>query len=428
MRSHRRAWRYIAWEYFLSFGVAFLFFFFLFFINQILVMAEQIFSRKVPILEIGRLLLYSLPLVVTFSFPFGSLVGALMAVGRLSSDNELLAFGSLGVPPRQLVAPLLALGFAFSLVSFVVNDYFMPLGTIKLSETYRRILSTNPSLELDPYSVKRYEGATIITGPVDGPRIGDIVILDKTSDGTWRLIMARSARLEQAADQDTVTLALDHVFMQVSYPKDANNRFDYTTADTLAYSLKINNAGPAGSISGPTPSTMSSRDVWKQIVARAGPQAVAARQNAEKTASLALDLSAGLRAAEHSVATGNAVAGTQRTAVAALWRDYAAEKGRSMVDQGLQSYRVEFHRRFSMPVGCLVFAFFAFPVGLRARRSGRTVGFGVGLFVAIVYWGLLVAGQTFGVRMSLSPGFSMWLPDAAVLAAGVGLFVFGRRR
>jgi hypothetical protein len=45
------------------------------------------------------------------------------------------------------------------------------------------------------------------------------------------------------------------------------------------------------------------------------------------------------------------------------------------------------------------------------------VGFGVGLFVSIVYWGLLVAGQTFGVRMSLSPGFSMWLPDAAILAA-----------
>lgn len=427
MRSHRRAWRYIGEEYLLSFGVAFLFFFFLFFINQILVMAEQIFSRKVPLLEIGRLLLFSLPLVVAFSFPFGSLVGALMAVGRFSSDNELLAFGSLGVPPRQLLAPLLIMGLAFSMISYVVNDYFMPLGNLRLSETYRRILSTNPSLELDPYSVKRYEGVTIITGPVEGPRIGDIVILDKTSDNTWRLIMARSARLDQTERQDVISLTLDHVFMQVSYPNDASHRFDYTVAETLIYSLKIDN-GPGGTTSGPTPTTMSSRDVWRQIVSRSGPQAAAARQNAERTASLSLGLAAGLRAAERAVTTAGAPVSAQRIAVAALLHDYAAEKARNTVDQGLQAYRVEFHRRFSMPAGCLVFAFFAFPVGFRARRSGRTVGFGVGLFVSIVYWGLLVAGQTFGVRMSLSPGFSMWLPDAAVLIAGVALFAAGRRR
>ncbi|HET6486690.1 MAG TPA: LptF/LptG family permease, partial [Spirochaetia bacterium] len=92
-----------------------------------------------------------------------------------------------------------------------------------------------------------------------------------------------------------------------------------------------------------------------------------------------------------------------------------------------QSYEVEFYRKFSMPAACLVFSFFAFPVGQRARRSGRTVGFAVGLFVAIAYWGMLVAGQTFGVRMSLSPAFSMWFPDVLVLAIG-GVLLLGRLR
>jgi lipopolysaccharide export system permease protein len=113
----------------------------------------------------------------------------------------------------------------------------------------------------------------------------------------------------------------------------------------------------------------------------------------------------------------------QRKTLEPLWRELVNERDRNVTDQTLQSYLVEFHRKFSMPAACIVFAFFAFPVGLRARRSGRTVGFGVGLFVAIVYWGLLIAGQTFGVRMSLAPAFSMWLPDAAVLLAGVFFFV-----
>jgi len=169
--SHSITWRYVAREYIMSFVVAFLFFFFLFFLNQILVMAEEIFSKKVPIWDVLRLIVFSLPIVIAFSFPFGSLVGALMAVGRLSSDNELLAFGTLGVPPRQLLFPMLLLGLAFSSVSFVMNDYFLPLGNLRFAEVYRRVLYSNPGLELEPYSVKRYENTTIITGAVDERQI-----------------------------------------------------------------------------------------------------------------------------------------------------------------------------------------------------------------------------------------------------------------
>jgi lipopolysaccharide export system permease protein len=424
--SHRRTWGYVGWEYILSFAVAFLFFFFLFFVNQILIMAEQIFSRKVPAIEIARLLLYSIPIVIAFSFPFGSLLGALMAVGRLSSDNELLAFGSLGIRRGQILAPLLLLGLAFSSVSFVMNDYFMPLGNLRLAETYRRIISANPALELDPYSVKRYEGVTIITGPVDGSVIKDILIFDKTQDGVWRVIQASSARLEQTTQQDVVSLKLDHVFTQVPYPKEGD-RYDYTASDTLVYTLKLDQSSGTF-VGGRSPSTMSSRDVWKEILSRSGTQEATARQSGARAASLAFGLSAGLRAAERAAAASPDAVGAQRQTVAALWRDWATEAGRNTSDQTLQAYRVEFHRRFSMPAACLVFALFAFPVGSRARRSGRTVGFGIGLFVAIVYWGLLIAGQTFGVRMSLSPGFSMWLPDATVLTAAAVLLMLGRRR
>ena len=68
-RSHSKTWSYVGREYLLSFTVAFLFFFFLFFLNQILVMAEEIFSKKVAFWDVLRLILYSLPVVIAFSFP-----------------------------------------------------------------------------------------------------------------------------------------------------------------------------------------------------------------------------------------------------------------------------------------------------------------------------------------------------------------------
>ena len=426
-RIHKITWLYVGREYIISFVVAFLFFFFLFFINQILVMAEEIFSKKVPFWDVLRLIVFSLPIVIAFSFPFGSLVGALMAVGRLSSDNELLAFGSLGVPPRQVLFPMLVLGLAFSGVSFVTNDYFLPLGNLRFAEVYRRVLYTNPGLELEPYSVKRFENTTIITGAVDGRQMRDILIVDKSVEGNRRIITAAAARLDESTDQGgTVSLALDHVFSQLSYPRDGD-RYDYTLSDSMVYTILLKNITNI-SIGGLTPSTMSSADVWKQIRQKSKEQGAAQNTRDEKVAGLMLGLSAGVRSAQRAVEADPARIGVERTALDGLWRTMASEQSRNVADQSLQSYRVELHRKFSMPIGCLVFAFFAFPVGVRARRSGRTVGFGVGLFVAIVYWGLLVAGQTFGVRMSLSPALSMWFPDAVVLVAGALFFMAGARR
>ncbi len=426
-RSHRIAWIYVGREYLISFVVAFLFFFFLFFLNQILVMAEDIFSKKVAFWDVVRLIVYSLPIVIAFSFPFGSLVGALMAVGRLSSDNELLAFGSLGVPFRQILFPMLLLGLAFSAVSFITNDYFLPLGNLRFAEVYRRVLYANPGLELEPYSVKRYENTTIITGAVEGRQIRDLVIVDKSVEGNRRVITAADARMDESSERgNIVSLALDRVFSHLSYPRDGD-RYDYTTADTMIYNIQLKSFTSVA-IGGLTPSTMSSADLWRQIQQKSREQEATRDQKEQRTASLAFSLASGLRAAERAAAEDAGSLAAGRASVDTLWRNWYGERGRNVADLSLQSFRVELNRKFSMPVGCLVFAFFAFPVGIRARRSGRTVGFGIGLFVAIVYWGLLVAGQTFGVRMSLSPALSMWFPDAIVAVAGAVIFAVGARR
>jgi lipopolysaccharide export system permease protein len=105
-----------------------------------------------------------------------------------------------------------------------------------------------------------------------------------------------------------------------------------------------------------------------------------------------------------------------------LSREMRAEKAKDVDEGNLRVYMAEFHRKFSVPAACLVFSFFAFPIGLMARRSGRTVGFGIGLFVSILYYGLLFAGQTIGLRIQVSPPLAMWFPDLVVLAAGAVIF------
>jgi lipopolysaccharide export system permease protein len=423
-RSHRRTWRYVGREFLLAFAVAFLFFFFIFFVNQILLMAEEIFAKRVPFWDVVRLVAYSLPWVVMMSFPFGSLVGALMAIGRMTSDNETLAFAASGVPPRQLLVPLLALGLVFSAVSFATNDYLLPLGSIRYAEIYRRIVYSNPSLEVEPLSIRKLDDVTLVTGTVEGRVFHDVVLLDRTAERSRRVITARTARLEER-ERGVVALVLEGVFTHASFPGDGD-RYDYTTSGELVYNIPLKTV--AAGLGAPTPAQQSSVDVWRQIAAKSAAEETLVTERDARAAALAFDLAGGVRALAEAAGTPGAA--TRRDQAADAAKRWTAERDRDVRDRSLRNYLLEFHWKFAVPMGCLVFAFFAWPVGLGARRSGRSVGFAVGLFVAIAYWGMLFAGRTFGQRLAISPAVSMWLPDAVVLASGLVVAVVrpgGRR-
>ena len=188
---------YLIGEYFFSFFVAFLFFFFVFFINHMILMAEEVLSKDVPLAKVLLLIFYSLPSIVSFSLPFAALVGALMAVGRFSSDNEVLAMQASGITTMRLFSPVFLFSILLTMSTFVFNDYFIPLSTIKFTKLYREVLFSNPALELEPYSIKYYQDSIIVTGEVHGDNISEILIIDKDVDKNRRVIIAESANLIQ---------------------------------------------------------------------------------------------------------------------------------------------------------------------------------------------------------------------------------------
>jgi lipopolysaccharide export system permease protein len=90
-------------------------------------------------------------------------------------------------------------------------------------------------------------------------------------------------------------------------------------------------------------------------------------------------------------------------------------------NRNLLIYRLEYYKKFSIPFGALSFVFLAVSLGLLAKKSGQTVGFIFGLIIAVIYWALLLGGQTMGIRLGYSPFWSMWFPN--ILAITIGLLM-----
>ncbi len=411
-RRFTEIYKYTAGEFLFSFLVAFLFFFFIFFVNQILLIAEEILSKNIRIMAVLKLLFYSLPSIVSFAFPFGALVGALMAIGRLSSDNEVLAMQACGIPHFRIFLPLAVLGIIFSAGSFIINDIFLPLGTIKFGQLYREILYSNPELELSPYSIKRYQSSTIITGNIDNNIISDLIIIDKTTEKDKRIILADSASLNKLEEQSgVISLDLDNVFIQ-TFNKQKKNDFNYLSSETMTYNILLRDI--SFSMRSPGPREMSSVDVKTEIDNK---QAILDQKNTSNLKKA--DQAAFNMMSEYYYQSTLPVSSRDYSFMLSSYEDYINRLEKQSGDRSLQIYLVEYWKKFSLPFSCFVFVLFAFPVGLFTKRSGRSVGFGVGLLVAVAYWGLLFAGQTFGIQNNSSAALAMWMPDIIIAAAAL---------
>lgn len=412
-RRFRTVQGYAAREFLFGFFVCFLFFFAVFFVNQILLMAEEILSKKAPLRDVILLLVYSMPSVVAMSFPFAALVGALMATGRMASDNEFLAMMAGGIPPKKAFLPFVVLGLAFSLVSFSMNDYFLPLGTMRFSRLYRKLLASTPALELKPWSVKKYKDVTVVTGETVGTELRDILIFDRGDGKGTRVISAAKAVLTPS--EDGVVLRLEEVWEQ-SVEKDEPDRFEWASASAMEYRLKESEPGEMSTSVGPH--DMASVDLAKVI--------------GEKGS--AFDARAMRRRADAESARGKLADAYDIESISGIaWPNAAARLSPKLsalrplesppaADRTLQVYKLEYYKKFSIPFGALCFVVLAFPLGLKARRAGRAVGFGVGLLVSVLYWALLLGGQTLGTRLGWSPFWAMWTPNAIVLISGTLLW------
>lgn len=399
---------YITRETALSFFVAFLFFFFIFFVNQILLLAEQILSKNAPFFDVLLLIFFSLPSVIALAAPFAALVGVLLAIGRLSSDNEIVIMRSSGLSYRIVYLPIIALGIIISLLSFFTNDVLLPAGTLEFGRVYRKLILSTPALQLESNSVKQLDNTVIVTGNLEENEISSVLILDTTESGEDRIIMASKARLVEGG-RNYINLSLKDAFIH-SEKAGQRGDYEYTVSESLDYSINQKEVMPPTASIGPK--EMSSIDVAKEIDKKEA-NLWEKRRNKSKRLMNALLLA-------------------EPYWQSAALHDNARERQRSMEklrnemngmddilnDRNLRIYLLEFYKKFSIPFGALFLVFLATPVALFSKKSGQSFTFAFGLLISVLYWALLLGGQTFGVRLGYDPFISMWAPNAIVFSAG----------
>lgn len=359
--------KYLLNDLFLYFFVAFLFFFMVFFVNQILLTVEDLLAKSAPFKDVMRIMWYSLPFIIAQSAPFATLVGFMICLGGMMSNNEILIFRASGFSFFRLLRPVLLLGILISVGSFFVNDYLLPLGTMKYNQLIREIMHSTPTVELESNSVKKLDRSNIVIGTVEGSSVSDIVLFD-TKDDEDRIIIAGESSLVGARSEG-VLMQLDMNDATV-LSINKRKRKDYDVIKSGKTILNVFDSSVLGVISR-SAREMTTYDLSKEIKE----MKVRAETNPK-------------------------------------------EKKR------LKLWVMEYHKKFALPFGSIFFAFLAFSIAfLFGKHNGQTLGLLLGLIICVLYWAMQIMGQLFVQKVGLSPFWCIWVPNFVITAFGLAFFI-----
>ena len=331
--------------------------------------AEMIIRRGLPVSIVGELLVDTLPNIVVLTIPMSLLFGILIAVGRLSSDSELVAMRSCGISLLSLYRPILLVSAALTLANAYLMIDLLPRGNHALQQLRLTIITETVSKQVEPrVFYPEFQGSLlyVFEMPKGENRWRGVLLAQSVPGSQNRITVAEWGRIKLDAAGERVVLELENAWthdVDLNHPDryqiSFNKRLDQVLEDRFTSSQR------------------------------------------EK-----ITRSKGLR----ELTLGELVARTQDPAASAEERNLA---------------RVEIHKKFAIPAACLVFGLFALPLGFNNRRGSKASGFALSLGVILVYYILLNNGEEAARFGKLPAWVAMWLPNL-LLSVG-GLILLARK-
>ena len=327
-------------------------------------MADLIFNKDVDIFLVLKLLIYSFPYLLTFIIPISVLVASLLAFGKLSLDNEIMAIRTSGVSMIKIVSPLIAAVSILCLSSFLLSDQVASTSL----HAYRRLLTQigieSPQAALEEgVFIKKFKNFVIFIYEMDKNKLKGIRIYQPQEGKPTRTIIAQKGELISVPETNTIMLKLIHGVSDEPDPKDPAKLYKLNFR-TYTLPLNFSNLKNPQEVS-KKPKDMRVRELRDEID-RLGKEGIVATY----------PLSA------------------------------------------------EIHNKFAIAFSSLAFLLIGVPLGITTRRSEKSISFGISLGLMTFYWLLLIGGKTLAQKGMAPPFLSLQFCNFVV--GGVGVFLFYR--
>ncbi|HEX7120525.1 MAG TPA: LptF/LptG family permease [Longimicrobiales bacterium] len=426
-------------------------------INTVARRFQELAGKGLPISVIAEVFALSVPYTLALTLPMSVLVAVLYVFSQLTADNEITALKASGVGLVRLLAPLL---FAAALLTggmIWFNDRLLPESNHRLKNLLVDIGRKSPTLELREQVINeiragdqrsRYFLQAAKIEPIEN-RLYDIVIYDLSEPGRDRTIYADSGRMAFNAARTDLYLTLHDGWINERSTREPDRFLRMFYREQVIRMAGVGNVlerDSSGSYRGDR--EMSVAMLLDEIEERRG-ELAEIRSQARKYVITAVDYALRGPAAhagdpieprEGFPIDGAGVAPLPPSAGGVLLDpDFAPDGDRlssqlaselrtlrsraEALEQGINRYSVELHKKYAIPFACIVFVLIGAPLAIRFPRGGVGMVIAFSLLIFSIYWMGLTGGENLGDKGHVSPMAAMWGINLLFLALGVWAFM-----
>jgi lipopolysaccharide export LptBFGC system permease protein LptF len=307
------------------------------------------------------------PWLLSFTLPVAALTAVILTFGRFSSDGELVAMKASGIGLARVSFPVIMLGIIFSFLAFFLNDQVSPNASFASRRVIKEIGIRSPTAALEEGTfIRGFENYVIFIHEIKGNNLKNIRIYQPQDGKPTRTIIAERGEINSYPAKNLVELKLYNGTSEEPSPTDPES----------FYKLNF------------------------------------------KTYYMSLDLSKIFKKERVDKKTREMTI-----------RELDEQIGR-FIEQKIDTtpLYVEIYKKINMSVASIVLVLIGIPLGIKAHRSEKSIGFGISLILFAVYWGTFLGGVALALKGAMDPLIAVSLPNAVFLVLGMGLFISTSRR
>lgn len=428
----------------------------LLFINTVARRFDQLSGKGLPAGVILEALGLSFPHILALTLPMAVLVAVLYAFSQLTAENEISALKASGVNLTRILGPMIVAGIVVALAMVWFNDRILPEMNHDLKNLMSDIGRKSPTLTLKEQVINQiqpredlrtqYYLQAASIDHVDN-RLSDVVIYDMSLGQKIRTIYADSGLMAWNKGRTNMLLTLyDGYLLQVdTYDPRQFQHVDFREhvqvleglGDELTRVDEAYRSDREMSLAMLKARIDTATHEADSLIAEAG------RKNEYaviQTLAGPKDLEELDPTPRFPPSTGGArysdmvepVSGSQWEAADQLIRRTSLELQvlRNQAEaRKLEAnrYTVEYHKKFAIPVACIVFVLVGAPIAVRFPRGGAGMVIAISLAIFAIYYMSLIGGESYGDRGVIPPTVGPWAPNVIFGILGIwGLSRIGR--